>query len=82
MHGNGDISLYKRMYMDIHIHVSNTGVSLQSGRVAQYHSTFVQNPLMWLMECTKNVKAFDISRTMGKNTTLHTQKLKISGKPM
>ena len=41
--------------------MANSGVSLQSGRVVQHHSTFVQKPLMWLKGCTKNEKAFDLS---------------------
>ena len=46
------------------------GVSLKSGRVAQHHSTSGWYPLMWLMECTKNVKILWSFVKMDGNTTL------------
>ena len=50
-----------------------TGVSLQSSRVAQHRSTFVQKPLMWLQRMQK---AFDLSPQW---TKIRTSLLKISG---
>ena len=50
--------------------VGDPEASLQRGSVVLYHTNFVQNHLVWLMECMKNVKGLWSFAQMDKNTTL------------